>query len=455
MLAVEHRAFHLYREDAYREYCWSVDVYGSYQPASFIYLCFESFKDACAVFGLELVYQSTNRRQDQPPWRFEREAPTRDASPQGVVLRIESDEDADAAMAALHRGQNVLALIPSGVLGILYPSDEARLQRAKEATRKLGVNPDEWDFQQRSNPETAVRWIEMQKDMLGRLLLTHDSFLSEGYFLSRYQGSRENRNEIESLIRCFASFKSSLLRLSYRNAVRIWPTGEPLTVFVDVWNHGPDMTGAVLTLNVGRQLEPVSPVEREIPRLRSLERATFALQVVPRSDGGVSVVSSARASLHTGQDCLVISEPLPLEIVPGIGLPQRSGAPQDDATLGRLVAVFRNARLPSDVESLPELARVDARACLSRLRVLTERIVIKALGARGIGSRERNLAAAISMLASNGEVSQRAVSYLHTIRTLGNIASHASDQPLSDVDVRIVSYALACVVEEFMDRKLL
>jgi len=33
MLTIEHRAFHLYRE-----YCWSIDAYGGYQPASFIYL---------------------------------------------------------------------------------------------------------------------------------------------------------------------------------------------------------------------------------------------------------------------------------------------------------------------------------------------------------------------------------------------------------------------------------
>jgi hypothetical protein len=92
---------------------------------------------------------------------------------------------------------------------------------------------------------------------------------------------------------------------------------------------------------------------------------------------------------------------------------------------------------------------------LNRLRVVTERIVLKALDARRIACRERSLAAGIAALREARTVSDRAVSYLHTIRVIGNIASHASPEPLTDADVRIVSYALASVVEEFMERGLL
>jgi len=455
MLNIEHRAFHLYREDAYREYCYSVDAYGAYQPASFIYLCFESFKDACADIGLRLVHRTTQCTADHFPWRFERETPPEAAPQWGLVLRIETEEDATAATVALHQGRNVIALVPSEILGLFYPQDDARLQKAKDAVAQLGINADDWDFRSSASPKTGVRWVEIPKDTSGRLFVTRDSFLSDGYFMKGYGWSSENQNQIQSLIRAFASFRAPLLRMSYRNAVNTWPTGEPLTVLVDVWNHGPDIPGATLTLNVSREFEPLSPLDREIRQLQSLDRASFALQVVPRVDGDAPLVASATALLPDGSACDVVSTPLLLNIVPSIGSPQRSSVPEDDPTLGRLVTVFRDASMSSEVELLPKLAQIDARACLNRLRVLTEKIVSKALDKKQIPHREKSLAAAIGALKDNGVASERAVSYLHTIRVIGNIAAHASEEPLTDADVRIVSYALACVVEEFMDTELL
>ena len=85
MLMIEHRAIHPYREDAYREYCWRVDAYGAYQPASFIYLCFEAFKDACIRYRLRLMYRSTHSRQDHFPWRFERDSIPESEKPQGLI----------------------------------------------------------------------------------------------------------------------------------------------------------------------------------------------------------------------------------------------------------------------------------------------------------------------------------------------------------------------------------
>lgn len=455
MLIVEHRAFHLYREDAYREYCWSVDAYGAYQPASFIYLCFEAFKDACAQYGLHLVYHSTRTTQEHFPWRFERDSISENELSRGLILRIESDGDVATAMDALRQGRNVIALIPSELLGLFYPQDDARMERAKANIAKIGADPRDWEFRSLANPRVPVRWVEIETDAPGRLFVTRDSFLSDGYFMKGYGYSDENHAQIKALIQAFASFKSSLLRLSYRNVVNSWPTAEPLTILVDVWNHGPHLNQAMVTVNISPEFEPLSPLDRRIPPLRSLERTSFALQVVPRVDGDASLIVGATASLPEGRSCEVLFAPLRLSIVPAINSSQRSSAPQDDPTLRRLIAVFRDAKMAWEVESLPELARVDARACLNRIRVLTERIVLRVLDKRSITCRERSLAAGIAALREGRVVSDRAVSYLHTIRVIGNIASHASSEPLSDADVRIVSYALACVVEEFMDRRLL
>jgi hypothetical protein len=455
MLIVEHRAFHLYREDAYREYCWSVDAYGAYQPASFIYLCFEAFRDACTEYGLQLVYRSADTMQQHFPWRFERDSVSEKAPHRGLILRIEGDEDVAAATEALHEGRNVIALIPSELLGLFYPKDDARMEKAKANIAKIGANPRDWEFRSLANPWIPVSWVEIETDMPGRLFVTRDAFLSDGYFMKGYGYSDDNLAQIKALIQAFACFKSNLLRMSYRNTVNSWPTGEPLTVLVDVWNHGPDLTQALITLNIGREFEPLSPLDRKIPPLRSLERASFALQVVPRVDGDMSLMIGATASLPEGRSCQVVFAPLRLSIVPAVGSSQRSSAPEDDPTLKRLVAVFRDAQMLSEVESLPELVRVDTRACLNRIRILTERIVLQVLNKCSITCRDKNLAAGIATLRDEHMVSDRAVSYLHTIRVIGNIASHAASEPLSEADVRIVSYALACVVEEFRDRRLL
>jgi hypothetical protein len=212
--------------------------------------------------------------------------------------------------------------------------------------------------------------------------------------------------------------------LSYRNIVNGWPTGEPFTVLVDVWNHGPDLPGAMLTLNISPEFEPLSPLDRKIPPLRSLKRTSFALQVVPRVDGDTSLIVCATAVLPQGQRCEVVSGSLCLNVVPAIGSSQRSSTPEDDPTLRRLITVFRDARMPSEVESLPEFARVDARACLNRIRVLTERIVLKVLDKRGIICRDRSLAAGIVALREGRVVSDRAVSYLHTIRGSSGTLRH-------------------------------
>lgn len=81
--------------------------------------------------------------------------------------------------------------------------------------------------------------------------------------------------------------------------------------------------------------------------------------------------------------------------------------------------------------------------------------MFKAVADQRIACRERTQVASITALREARGISDRAVSYLHTIRVIGNIASHALDEPLTAADVRIVSYALASVVEEFMECGLL
>jgi len=86
--------------------------------STYIYLCFEAFKDLCTQHGLRLVYRVAQSRDDR---RFEREEIPESVEPRGLILRIESDGDATVAMDAPRRGRNVIALIPSKEASLLHP----------------------------------------------------------------------------------------------------------------------------------------------------------------------------------------------------------------------------------------------------------------------------------------------------------------------------------------------
>ena len=161
------------------------------------------------------------------------------------------------------------------------------------------------------------------------------------------------------------------------------------------------------------------------------------------------MVVGASASLKDANSCEVHSKQLNLNVRPALGSSQRSSVPQDDDTLSRLIQVFRDANMDTEVENLPELARIDVRACLNRIRTITEQIVFKYIENQGIDCPDLTLDAAIRVLKNHSSFSNRTIGYLHTIRVIGNLDSHATNDPFDDVDVRILSYALASVVEDF------
>lgn len=464
MLPIEHKAYHLYREDAYREYCMAVDNYSAYLPASFIYLSFEAFKDACAEKGLSLVSLPTQTRVRFPPeheldfpWRQQRETISESTELKGLILRINSVENATIAKDALRLGRNVIVLIPSAssVYTSGWPNDSVfkeSSQKLKSALSILNIPSEKWQIARNAywNSGESITWDEIETDTLGRLFVTHDAFLSDGFFLERYGFSDENQRKIESLIKEFACFKANFIRLSYRNVVESWPTGEPLTIVVDVSNHGPSFDEAILRIEIGAEFEALSPLERKIGSLQSLNRRSFAIQLVPREDGNFPIVVGASASLNNANYCEVHSKQLNLNVRPALGSSQRSSVPQDDETLSRLIQVFRDANMDIEVEDLPELAQISVSACLNRIRTITEQIVFRYIRKHRIDDRDLTLDTAIRVLKDQTSFSNRTIGYLHTIRVIGNLGSHATNDPLDDVDVRILSYALASVVEDFI-----
>jgi hypothetical protein len=457
MLLIEHKAPHLYREDAYREYCWSVDAYGMWQSASFIYLCFEAFSDICLIYGLRMVYskQGITYSGKYFPWKCEKDQHTDLKNFCGLILRIEDMESANEIKTALSNGRNVIALLPNEMIGCWYSGDKNRIERAVGAARELKVNNAEEKITSILANGDSVWFEEINTDTKGRLFITRDAFISDGYFMDGYGKSKENLLKIKSLINDFSSFKYPLLRAEIRNIPSIWLTHEPLSLIVDVINHGPAIDYSEISIDFPETFEPVSSIERVMSNLGTLKKISFAFQVIPRADGNYKNYIDMKFKFANGDFIPIYFQPVDIEITPSYGNTLIKQNKHDDPTLSRLLSISKQANLSDEVEILPKLMKVDARACLNKIRTLAEKLCSMLLNKRKVKLLDSKFSSVIQAIQQNKILSSKSVGYLHTIRVIGNLASHPSDEKFSETDVRLVSYAFSCVIEEMLRRKLI
>src|SRR5579884_2749466 len=396
MLLIEHRSPHLYREDAYREYCWSVDVYEAYQPSSFIYLCFEAFRDSCMEYGLQLA-QPTNGQpsKNQFPWRGERQAADDGAKFFGLITRVEDLSNVDAVHAALSAGRNVIALLPSGALSCWWYGNKDRLDRAIEAASRLGIANAENKVRAEFPHRGTVWWEELSTNNSGRLFITEDHYISDCYFMDGYGRSDQNHQELTSLVRSFAVFKWPLLRVSIRNGVSTWPCHEPLSLIIDIHSHGPHLDAAQISFIFPESFEPVGPVDRDIPRLSTLGKTSVAIQLIPGVDGRFENLLSVEA-ISPSFGSLVTQSPLQdIEILPSYGNMLRASASRDDHGLTALLGVYERLHDFPEVRILPGLVDIDPRACLNKMRIVAEKLLRAALSKAGASTPNTTFAANI------------------------------------------------------------
>ncbi|MHA1252137.1 MAG: hypothetical protein ACTSRP_19280, partial [Candidatus Helarchaeota archaeon] len=246
MLLIDFKAYYLYREDAYREYCWSVDAYGSYQPASFIYLSFEAFRDLCLQYGLRLICtKKISHNKDQFPWKFEQDQRFKNYNFSGLITRIIDLKAADEVKKALTEGKNVIVLLPNEMFGLHFFKNEDMLNESIKAARELGIKEAEKKIKPSlASDKDQLEWEEIRRNEKGRLFVIRDAFLSDGFFMKSYGKTEENLMKIKNLIQEFSIFKYPLLSATIRNVVTIWPCHEPLSLIVEIKNHGPILENA-------------------------------------------------------------------------------------------------------------------------------------------------------------------------------------------------------------------
>jgi len=447
MIPITHRAFHLFREDAYREYCYSVDAYGSYQPASFIYLCFESFYELCKKLGLELTwpYKENLNKSNELDFPYKCESMSKNIETYGLITRLYNKKEVEEIIKFLKQGKNVICLFPGEEISLFYNSNKNKFEDAKNAFEKLEIYNIQNSFYEISNALEKVYWIEIKNKYRGRLFFTKDSHISDGFFKDGYGKNEYNYSSIHSLALNFSIFKYPLLRIEPEFEITHWSCNEPLQIRYKVYNHGPNIYNLTLLLSIDYSLEPLDALERNIT-LKTGQSITIPINIIPRSIAKNIIPCNFSTNKN---DIVIIQTNYSLDILPNFFKQKESQLKKDTVTFDKLIKVFKNTPHYHEIKKISELMKIDINVCLNKIRTVGELITYEVLKYHNI-SNKNNFSNAISIIQQKKLLSARAIGYLHTIRVIDNLGSHPSGNTLSNNDVFIASFALASVVEEII-----
>ena len=454
MLEFLHSAPFLFREDAYSNYCWSVDVYGAYQPASFIYLCSESFSAYCAEKGIRfLPFIPESDELKAFPTKAELCGISTGPELDGLVIRITGTEDVPLIRSYLDEDRNVLLLLPQEWWLLLgYSSNELQAHHIEvsDALSALNVeesaDPNDLGLEDQFEPSKGVWWTEIAQ-IRGRLFLTKDRFISDGFFMKGYGKSDENDLKLESLRRELGTFRSRFLVIELRNSISSWPCHEPMTLIFDIQNKGTTLEEIELSFGFPDSFEIQGVPEFCIPYMAPLDEYSLTLQVTPRRAGKYQTLIDVgcsdpklRTKIHA----------TPLNVTPSYASQLRRQSHKDSPNFECLKSVMADAETLLEEETLlklEELAKIEPAACLTMMRSVAEKLAQKCT--KDSCSNFNNQ---IRTLKERNFLSQKAIGYLHTVRILGNLASHPSEEILTLTDVQVAAFALSYAVEEMIGK---
>jgi hypothetical protein len=221
-----------------------------------------------------------------------------------------------------------------------------------------------------------------------------------------------------------------------------------------VKNFGPALADTTLAIDLDSSCEPTTATEVALPRMESLAEVTVAFQFIPRVGKRLERICSITAQC-SGQAIEVFSALPPLDVVASLKTLISAQGVADDADYSRLTNIIARTPQLAELRNFAQLARVDVEACLNKLRKAAEKLALRALSHMSAAPAVRDFNGAIRALQDHRVLSGKAVGYLHTIRVIGNLASHPSGETLTTDDVRVAAFALASVVEEMLDRGII
>ena len=214
------------------------------------------------------------------------------------------------------------------------------------------------------------------------------------------------------------------------------------------------MTDVTLVIDYEPTCEPTSSTEVVLPRLTSLAEITASFQFIPRVSKELVPFSRVRA--YQGGTPLEVSGTVsPLIVAASPRALRTVQAVSDDAEYSRLTSILAKTNQLPELHNFTQLAKLDPEACLNKLRRVSEKLAFHIVSRLGSSLTVRDFNGAIQAIQAHRALSAKAVGYLHTLRVIGNLASHPTGESLTKDDVRIASFAFATVVEEMLDRGII
>ena len=450
----------LFREDAYRSYCWNVDVYGANQPTSFIYLCFESFRDLMKDYGVNLTRLKQLKNENEVDWDFEWKYQRKSCAKDdfdGAVVYLSFKEAVPLAQVYLSQGKNVLLLIPNSEIDIyFYSFRDDKFQEVLPKIDELGISDCRSMFDIESSTEKKIPkqlWREVGVPQ-GRLFVADDGFLSDGSFMKNYGKSEERTLALNHFAKEFSVLKQRIVSIEVLPVLERWVTGVQTALNLKIKNHGFALKNLDIEVSLHRSVTMLSSCFFQVDEMEPGTEITLPIQLSFNVIGSIDPVLNVNVSAE--------AEPVRVRLISRQVSVLESGnssmvrySPKDSSDFTFLKTLSQKSPLMESLKNIGELAQIDPAVCLNKIRTVTEGVYKRLYQKLKNTQIFPSLSDMIREVSDERVLSQKAISYSHTIRLVGNAASHSSGVPLDLDDVRAVSYAFVSLMEELLEKKFI
>lgn len=266
-----------------------------------------------------------------------------------------------------------------------------------------------------------------------------------------YGRSVENLSILDKLRREIGIFNKKFITITLRNSIDFWLCHEPITLIFDIQNRGRQLEDTTISLDLSQNVEPIGATEICLPKMHSLGKTSFALQVIPRLDGEYPCLFNA---FCLDSDLQIKSIHSKLVVAPKYTTQVRTQSQKDTPNFERLKRVLSipNAKKKlgsQNIDNIEKLATIDLAACLNKIRSAAEHLSQGCTNKAGLRFSDQ-----IRKIQKENLLSQKSVGYLHIMRMLGNLASHPSGETITLDDVQVSTFALSCVLEEILSKEI-
>ena len=359
------------------------------------------------------------------------------------ILRVYNKKEMEGVWEYLSSGENIIALYPREQLTLHERKDKEDFEEIESMFAILEPSIKESFSKSSLGGKNSIWWKLIDTDTKGKLLVTQDSFLSDGYFLEGYGKNEINQKQLNEITEEFRTFKYNLVDVILQEESLTWICDEPIEYILTLINHGPFIDDFIFSVEIDEAFEPLSILEIRINNFPNLGKRSLAVKCIPRVIGkfeNIIQVHSSVAEINFNTKSYV-------EIKPNNYQKEKSTYLTDDEGLSLLMREYARFGDVSRIIKVRDLMRIDIDSALNKLRSIAEDLATFLIESAKL-KKANNLNSNIEELKKHNRLSQKAIGYFHTVRIIGNLGSHSTGEELDEIDVRISSYALGTILKE-------